>query len=330
MKILITGGAGFIGSSLAEYHLMRGDRVVAMDDLSTGSRENIEAFAHNPRFHFEEADILEWRNLEHSVAWADRVYHLAAVVGMFRVLAEPVAVTRVNVMGCERVLDAVAKSGRHASVVIASSSCVYGHAATTNMREDALLTIPPGTGGLTSYAVSKLTNEIQAFSYAQKYNIPVFIARFFNTVGRRQSGMYGFVLPRFVQQALAGQPITVFGDGSQTRSFCDVRDTIGMLDALTKTPEAQGQVVNVGNSQEITIRALADLVKCRVGSDSPVEYVPFSVGYGAEVKQITQCRPDLRRLKELTGYKHCWTLEDTIDDLIAHYQATLQPEGCPA
>jgi len=178
--------------------------------------------------------------------------------------------------------------------------------------------------------LSKLTNEIQALSYAQKYQIPVFVARFFNTVGRRQSGVYGFVLPRFVQQALGGEPITVFGDGTQTRSFCDVRDTIGMLEALTGTPEAQGQVVNVGHHHEITIQALAELVKCRVGSDSPVEHVPFAIGYGEEVKQITQRRPDLRRLVELTGYKHRWTLEDTIDDLIAHYQANAQPARCAA
>ena len=197
------------------------------------------------------------------------------------------------------------------------------------MREDAVLTVCLRTGGLTGYAVSKLTNEIQALSYAQKYGIPVHIIRFFNTVGRRQSGVYGFVLPRFVQQALSGEPLTVFGDGSQTRSFCDVRDTIGMLDALAETPEAQGQVVNVGNPREISIRELADVVKDRVGSDSPVEYVPFDVGYGKEVKQITQRRPDLTRLLGLTGYKHQWTLEETIDDLIAHYQGAL-PAGCNA
>ena len=330
MKILITGGAGFIGSNLVEYHLNRGDHVVAVDDLSTGVRENLDAFEDNSRFRFEEADLMTWKNLEPAVAWSDRVYHLAAVVGMFRVLAQPVEVTRVNVMGCERVLEAAAKSGKRPAVVIASSSCVYGHAVTNNMREDADLTLTPGAGGLTSYAVSKLTNEIQALSYAQKYGIPVFIARFFNTVGRRQSGVYGFVLPRFVQQALAGLPLTVFGNGRQTRSFCDVRDTIGMLEALTGTPGAQGQVVNVGHPHEITIQALADLVRCRVGSDSPVEYVPYVVGYGEEVKEITQRRPNLRRLVELTGYKHQWTLEDTIDDLVAYYQSNLHPALCHA
>lgn len=323
MKALITGGAGFIGSNLVEYHLMRGDEVLVIDDLTTGLRENLQEFENCAGYRFVQADILEWNGLDEAVAWADRIYHLAAVVGMFRVLAQPVDVTRVNVIGCERVLEAVARTGSHAAVVIASSSCVYGHAATSHMREDVDLTLSPGSGGLTSYSVSKLTNEIQALSYAQKYKIPVFVIRFFNTVGQRQSGVYGFVLPRFIQQALTGVPLTVFGDGQQTRSFCDVRDTIGMVNALVKTPEARGQIVNVGHPREITIRDLADLVRYRTGSDSPVEYVPFAIGYGEEVKQITQRRPNLDRLLKLTGYQHQWSLEDTIDHLIAYYQATL-------
>ncbi len=329
MNILITGGAGFIGSNLVDYHLKRGDHVMAMDDLSTGHRENLQEFEGDRRFRFEEADILEWKELESAAAWADRIYHLAAVVGMFRVLAEPVEVTRVNVMGCERVLEAVAKSGRRPDVFIASSSSVYGCVATGDMREDAELTVSHVAGGLTGYAVSKLTNEIQALSYAQKYQIPVYIVRFFNTVGRRQSGFYGFVLPRFVQQALAGEPLTVFGDGHQTRSFCDVRDTIGMLEALAESPMARGRVVNVGHPREITIRDLAALVKARVGGDSSIEYVPFRVGYGKEVKQIMQRRPDLKQLLDLTDYRHQWTLEDTIDDLVAYYQSSL-PVACPA
>jgi UDP-glucose 4-epimerase len=325
MNILITGGAGFIGSNLAEHHLIRGDEVFVVDDLTTGRLENLKGLIDHPRFRFQKADLLEWPQLEEAVRWADRVYHLAAVLGMFRVLAQPEEVIRVNVIGFERVLEAIVRTCSRAALFLSSSSCVYGHASICDMSEQAELTILPGTGGLTGYSVSKLANEIQALSYSRKFGIPVYIARLFNTVGRRQSGVYGFVLPRFVQQALEGSPLTVFGDGSQTRSFCDVRDTIGMLNALADSPAALGQVVNVGNPREIAILALAQLVKLRAESDSPISFVPFSVGYGEEVQQITQRRPCLERMTQLTGYHHRWTLEDTIDDLIAYYRPLLAP-----
>jgi UDP-glucose 4-epimerase len=319
MRVVITGGAGFIGSHLAEYHLARGDDVHVVDDLSTGTRAGVLMYQSETRYRFSEADLLEWPGLEPAVAGADRIYHMAAVVGMFRVLNQPIEVTRVNVLGTERVLQTMVKTGSRAQIVIPSSSSVYAHAHPDNLREDADIVLST-RNPLVNYATSKLTNEIQGRAYTQEHKLPVVIARLFNAIGPRQSGMYGFVVPRFVQQALTGEPVTVFGDGSQTRSFCDVRDTVAMLDTLAGTPAAYGQVVNVGNDQEVPIRQLAELVKRRAGSDSRLEYVPFAKAYGQDFEQIPQRRPILGRLYELTGYRHRWTLEQTVDDLIGFYR----------
>lgn len=321
MNVLITGGAGFIGSNLAEFHLDRGDRVSVVDDLSTGSQENIAGFINESRFRFHKADLLLWENLAEKVAAADRVYHMAAVVGMFRVLKEPVRVTQVNVGGTERLLDAVAKSGRKPQIVIASSSSVYGHCHSGELREEIELVFAPRRGGLTGYALSKLTNEIQAMAYQQEHGLPVAIPRLFNAVGPHQTGAYGFVLPRFVKQALAGQPLTVFGDGTQTRSFCDVRDTVAALDLLAGNPADYGQPVNVGNTREIRIVDLAKMVIERAGSKSPIEFIPFDRAYGEKFEHITQRRPVEDRLENLTGFHPQWSLEMTVDNLIERNRA---------
>lgn len=315
MHVLITGGAGFIGSHLAKHHLSKGDTVLAVDDLSTGGMEVLEGF--DPvRFGFIKDDILTWRDLEREIARADRIYHMAAVVGMFRVLKDPVGVTRVNVGGTERLLEGVARSGHMPEVMLASSSSVYSHARGAELREDMELVFAPESGGLTGYALSKLSNEIQAGAYRQAHGIPVTIPRLFNAVGPRQSGNYGFVLPRFIRQALSGESLTVYGDGSQTRSFCDVRDTVAALDALASNPDAWGHPVNVGNPREISILDLARLVIERSGSTSPIEFVPFEKGYGSRFWQIPQRRPNIGRLVTLTSFKPSWTLEHTIDDLL--------------
>lgn len=324
MNILVTGGAGFIGSHVVEHHLNRGDEVVAVDDLSTGSRANIEEFERNPKFRFVAADIAEWDGLAGAVHVADRVYHLAAVVGMFRVLREPVRVTQVNVCATERVLQTVAAAPRHPQVVIASSSSVYSHTHSRDLREEDELVYLPKKGGLTGYALSKLTNEIQAMAYCQEYGLPVTIPRLFNAVGPRQTGNYGFVLPRFIKQALAGEPLTVFGDGTQTRSFCDVRDTVAAIELLAGNPQAAGVPVNVGNERETRIIDLARMVIERSGSSSTVEFVPFEKAYGAEFDQITQRHPVEERLHSLTGFRPHWTLEATVDDLVGRARATAQ------
>jgi len=316
MHVLITGGAGFIGSHVVEHHLDRGDEVVVVDDLSTGNRANLEEFANNPHFRFVHADIMDWDGLAGAVHVADRVYHLAAVVGMFRVLREPVRVTEVNVCATERVLRTVAAAQQPPQVVIASSSSVYSHTHSRDLREDVELVYLPKQGGLTGYALSKLTNEIQAMAYRQEHGLQVTIPRLFNAVGPRQSGNYGFVLPRFIQQALSGEPLTVFGDGTQTRSFCDVRDTVAAIESLAGTAEAAGLPVNVGNERETRIVDLARMVIERSGSRSKIEFVPFDKAYGSEFDQITQRHPVEQRLKALTGFRPRWTLEQTIDDLL--------------
>ena len=247
---------------------------------------------------------------------ADRIYHLAAVVGMFRVLREPVRVTQVNVCATERLLETIAAAGHRPQVVIASSSSVYSHCHSRDLREDDELVYLPRQGGLTGYALSKLTNEIQAMAYREEHGLQVTIPRLFNAVGPRQGGNYGFVLPRFIKQALAGDALTVFGDGTQTRSFCDVRDTVAALDLLAGNTEATGQPVNVGNERETRILDLARLVIERAGSRSHVEFVPFDQAYGASFDQITQRHPVEERLRKLTGFRPRWTLEQTIDDLI--------------
>ena len=315
MHILITGGAGFIGSHLAEYHLKRGDSILAVDDLSTGSEGNLSEFV-NDRCEFVHADLLTWNNLGTEVARADRIYHMAAVVGMFRVLEQPIEVTRVNVLGTERLLECVAGTESLPEVLIASSSSVYGRTKENILKEGNELVFAPGNTGLTAYALSKLTNEIQAMAYRKIHGLPVSIARLFNAVGPRQSGNYGFVLPRFIQQALAGIALSVFGDGTQTRSFCDVRDTIHALDLLAGNPHAWGKIVNIGNPREISILDLAEIVIERSGSHSSIEFIPFEKGYGENFHHITQRHPSIRLLQELTSFTPLWTLEQTIDELI--------------
>ena len=324
MNILVTGGAGFIGSHVVEHHLSRGDEVVAVDDLSTGSRANLEEFQGNPRFRFVHADIMDWDGLAGAVHVADRIYHLAAIVGMFRVLREPVRVTEVNVCATERLLSTIAAAPHHPQVVIASSSSVYSHTHSRDLREDDELVYLPKQGGLTGYALSKLTNEIQAMAYREEHGLQVTIPRLFNAVGPRQTGNYGFVLPRFIKQALAGEPLTVFGDGAQTRSFCDVRDTVAAIELLAGNPQAAGQPVNVGNERETRILDLAQLVIARAQSNSTIQFIPFDQAYGADFDQITQRHPVEERLHSLTGFRPRWTLEQTVDDLLERARGAAQ------
>ena len=338
LHILVTGGAGFIGSHLVEYHLAKGDRVHAVDDLSTGALENVTPFLENPAFRFTQADILVWDDLYKAAAWADRVYHMAAVVGVHKVLEEPIKCLATNIAGCERVLRAASAGGWKPQLVIASTAEVYGRAVTNlkaasvpspqDTAERAPLEFFPGFGeeeeitiGSTAikrwnYPISKVTNEALGLSYGQAFSMPVMIARFFNAVGPRQTGRYGMVVPRFVEQAVAGKPITVYGDGEQTRSFCDVRDTVAMVDALAASPAGAGQIVNVGNDREISIRGLAEMVKERAASPSPIQFVSYREAYGEGNVETLRRKPDLAKLRRLIDYRHQWRLEDTVDELI--------------
>lgn len=323
MHVLVTGGAGFIGSHLVEHHLRNGDQVHAVDDLSTGAITNIRPFLENPDFRFDEADILTWSNLERAVCWADRVYHMAAVVGMHRVLAEPTRVLAINVAGTERVLRAAVAAKWNPRILIASSSEVYG-AQTDLFHEEADLRLPSAARSRWNYAVSKLADEALGLSYARKFNIHVSLVRLFNTVGPRQTGRYGMVVPRFVKQAVNREPITVYGDGSQTRCFCDVRDTVVALELLLSNHGSAGEIVNVGNDREMSIRSLAEMVRTRSGSAAPIVHVPYNEAYGEEFDDVMRRKPVLGKLTSLTGFRHQWRLEDTLDELIAHRAARAQ------
>jgi UDP-glucose 4-epimerase len=321
MHVLITGGAGFIGSHLAAHHLAAGDQVYVVDNLSTGTLANLEAFRGHPAFRFTEADILHWSGLGQAVAWADRIYHMAAVVGVKKVLEDPVAVIATNMTGTERILRAIHSGGWNPEVIIASTSEVYGFNEKNAFAETDHIVLPSAGRLRWTYAVTKLADEFLAFSYARKYGLHLVVVRLFNTIGPNQVGHYGMVVPSFVRQAVRNEPLTVYGDGEQTRSFCDVRDTVVALDRLAGCPEAWGEVVNVGNDQEISIRGLAELIVQRARSNSSLEFISYADAYGEEFEDVTHRRPQLNKLKALTGFTPEWTLPDTLDDLIERARA---------
>jgi UDP-glucose 4-epimerase len=324
MHVLITGGAGFIGSHLAQRHLANGDQVYVVDNLSTGSLANIEAFRGHPGFRFAEADILHWNGLGEAVAWADRIYHMAAVVGVKKVLEDPVAVMATNMTGTERILRAIHHGGWNPQVIIASTSEVYGFNDKDSFAETDHIVLPSAGRLRWAYAVTKLADEFLAFSYARKYGLNIVVVRLFNTIGPNQVGHYGMVVPSFVRQAVNNEPLTVYGEGGQTRSFCDVRDTVVALDRLAGCPEAWGEVVNVGNDQEISIRDLAELIVRRARSASSLQFISYREAYGEEFEDVTHRRPVLNKLKALTGFEPEWRLSDTLDELIARESAKLR------
>lgn len=342
MHILITGGAGFIGSNLVEYHMARGDKVHVVDDLSTGSEENIRPYQGHAGFMFDHADVLTWSGLEKAAVWADRIYHLAAVVGVFKVLEEPIKTLSTNVAGCERVLRAAHAGNWRPQVVLASTSEVYGtglhcHRMTAGGPSCAM-EIPPfheemePMVGLSSvsrwnYSISKLVDESFGLSYAKVHKLNVVVVRFFNTVGPRQTGRYGMVVPRFVKQAILNEPITVYGDGTQSRCFCDVRDTVAALDALASNPASSGEIVNVGNDREISIMDLAKLVRHLAGTHSAIRFVPHKEAYAEDFQETVRRRPDLTKFQRLTGFKHHWNLEKTLSDLIESERARQKTNG---
>ena len=318
MRHLITGGAGFIGSHLSEALLGRGDEVFIIDDLSTGSVENIRHLKAHERFHYFFDSITNKQLLAELVDESDVVIHLAAAVGVRLIVESPVRTLETNVYGTQLVLDAASKKKK--LVVTASTSEVYGKSEKVPFREDADLVLGATMMSRWSYAASKALDEFLALSYWKERKQPVIVVRLFNTVGPRQIGRYGMVLPNFVRQALAGEPITIFGTGQQSRCFCDVRDTIEALQRLIASDKTVGEVVNIGSDEEVSIEGLAHLVKQRTGSDSPITYIPYDQAYEPGFEDMLRRVPSLEKLQRLTSFRPRTPLTEIVDRVIAHFQ----------
>ncbi len=316
MRYLITGGAGFIGSHLADRVLQQGDFVVLLDNLSTGSIENIRHLKNSQRLRYHLEPIENKQLLAELVDEADVVVHLAAAVGVRLIVESPVRTIETNVNGTQLILETACKKRK--LVVTASTSEVYGKNTNVPFREDADLVLGPTTKGRWSYAASKALDEFLALSYWKEKKLPVIVVRLFNTVGPRQTGRYGMVLPNFVEQALAAKPITVYGSGKQSRCFCDVRDTVEALVRLVETPRAIGEVVNIGNTEEVTIENLARIIRDRTHSTSEIVYVPYDQAYEPGFEDMQRRVPCIDKLCELTGFQPRTSLVEIVDRVADH------------
>jgi UDP-glucose 4-epimerase len=318
LRYLITGGAGFIGSHLAERLLARGDEVFLFDNLSTGSMENIRHLKSCDRMHYFLDSIDNRQLLAELVDESDAVFHLAAAVGVRLIVESPVRTIETNVNGTQHVLEAAYKKRKR--VFIASTSEVYGKSTQVPFHEEADLVLGPTSKGRWSYAASKALDEFLALSYWKEKKQPVIVARFFNTVGPRQTGRYGMVLPNFVSQALKGLPITIFGSGKQSRCFCDVRDCVEAMLRLMENDNAVGEVVNIGTDREITVEGLAQIVKERTGSASPVTYIPYDQAYEPGFEDMMRRVPCLDKLERLTGFRPATSLEEIVDRVAKYFE----------
>ena len=318
MRVFITGGAGFVGSHLCEALLERGDEVSVLDNLSTGSIDNIAHLKGHPRFRYTIDTVENEPLLAELIDRADVVVHLAAAVGVKLIVEQPVHTIETNVHGTEVVL-------RHANkkkklVLIASTSEVYGKSTTVPFAENADLVLGPTSKHRWAYACSKLIDEFLALAYWKERKLPVIVVRLFNTVGPRQTGQYGMVIPNFVRQALAGQPITVFGDGTQSRSFTYVGDVVRALIALIDEPRAVGQVFNIGNGREISIGDLAEKVKTLTGSNSEIVRIPYDQAYESGFEDMPRRVPDITKIAQLVGYAPTVELDEILDRVIEFFR----------
>ncbi|KPL04770.1 MAG: nucleoside-diphosphate sugar epimerase [candidate division Zixibacteria bacterium SM1_73] len=318
MKYLITGGAGFIGSHLAERLLEKGDEVYVIDNFSTGSLDNIQHLLSESKFHLTVGTILNERTLEPLVQACDRIFHLAAAVGVRLIIERPVDTIETNILGTEIVLRLANKYKKKA--LITSTSEVYGKGNHVPFKEEDDRTYGPTVKSRWSYATSKAVDEFLALAYFHEKKLPVVIARLFNTIGPRQTGSYGMVVPSFVQQALLGHPITVYGNGKQTRSFTYVDDVVSAIRQLMEHPRAVGEVFNVGNSEEISINDLAKLVRKIVGGDSEIVHISYDEAFEKGFEDMQRRVPNITKIKELIGFKPTVDLEESIKRIVEYYR----------
>ncbi len=308
--VIVTGGAGFIGSHLVERLLKDGKSVIVIDDCSTGSWKNLQGIHPHPRLRVVRGKVSECHELGSFAAGAEAIYHLAAAVGVELVVSQLVRTLRTNLRETEVVLDVAGRYG--VPVLLTSTSEVYGKSNKDWFEEGDDLLIGPPHFGRWGYACSKLMDEFLGLAYAKEQELPVVAVRLFNTVGPRQTGQYGMVLPRFIAAAKAGTPIRVFGDGRQSRCFCDVQDVVEALTRLMNCPAARGEVFNVGNDEEMTILRLAELVRETLGSKSTIEFVPYKDAYGPNFEEMQRRRPSIAKLERVIGFRPPTALAETI------------------
>jgi UDP-glucose 4-epimerase len=318
MKILITGGAGFIGSHLAEQLLEGGHEVFVIDNLWTGKLANISKIQNHERLHLVIDTILNESVMNELIFKADHIYHLAAAVGVRNIMDHPVETLDTNVKGTEVVLRLANQFKK--KVFIASTSEIYGKHVEHDLSEDDNRVMGSVKKRRWAYACSKTLDEFQALAYFDEKKLPVLIGRLFNTVGPRQTGRYGMVLPNFVQSALLGKPITVYGDGTQSRSFAHVKDVVTAITKLMDEPAAVGDIFNVGNNEEVTIKDLAMKVKTMTGSDSEIDYVPYEKAYGPGFEDMERRCPNIGKLKEAIGFEPSYDLENIIQSVIDYFK----------
>lgn len=317
MRVLITGGAGFIGSHLADAYLERGDQVFIIDDLSTGSFENIRHLKDHPRFHYTIESVHNQPVTAELVDQSDVIFHLAAAVGVKLIVESPVRTIETNVRGTECVLSIANKKKK--KVLVASTSEVYGLSTQVPFKEDGNLVMGATTKGRWSYACSKAIDEFLALAYWREKKLPTIVVRLFNTVGPRQTGQYGMVIPTFVKQALANRPITVFGDGRQSRCFCYVRDVVGALIKLMDNEKSVGQVFNIGSNKEISIFDLAKKVKDLTNSESEIVLVPYDEAYEEGFEDMPRRVPDISKANKHIGFSPTVELEGILKSVIAFH-----------
>ena len=320
MRALVTGGAGFIGSHLAEALLQAGHEVAVLDDLSTGRLVNLAAVKDHSNLTVIEGSVTDEPLVRKLMAGIDVVYHLAAAVGVRLILDRPVGTIETNILGTEAILR-VAREERP-RVVLASTSEVYGKNDRVPLSEDDDRVLGPTTKSRWSYACSKAIDEFLGLAYHSEYGVPVTIVRFFNTIGPRQTGRYGMVVPRFVRQALDGEPITVYGDGRQSRCFTDVEDAVRATLALSLAPNAVGDVFNIGTTHELTIQELAERVRALAGSVAPIRFVPYEEAYQPGFEDLRRRVPDIRKAERVAGYQPRVPLDETLHRVIAHLRDT--------